>query len=1371
MDPLRQRRFLSLDNRNGTSYNNSSTWNGLMSNGEHDKKKPATQLDGCLVFLIVAVFYCSIVGLINIRVHSYPAPKTVVDSLKTDFVEERAREHLDRITSVGARVVGSAAISQAERYIVSVLKLISQGSSPANVVDMDIQRVGGSLALDFIGMGEFTNVYENITNVIAKLSPREPASHSVLINCHFDTVTDSPGASDSAVSCCLMLEILRALSQRDTPLTHNVIFLFNGAEEDILQASHGFITKHPWARSIGAFVNLDSAGAGGWEIVFQTGPEHPWLVRAYASSAVYPCGSVFSQEIFQSGLVPSDTDYRIFRDFGNIAGLDIAHIQNGFVYHTKNDVADMVAAGCMQRGGENVMSLLTTLASSPQVVHPREEKHGNMVFYDVVGFFMVYYPHNVAVIINWSVVVLMLVFCAKKVSLSKGGFYLLKLLGAVLGIVLTWLVVVACVLMVAVTVTTMGRDMSWFTVMHNIVWLYLLPGAAGGLAFHLLLKHTVYKASKYLLLGAVGGLAFHLLLKHTVYKASICYWGLWAGWRSTSYSNTLCTRQVSVIGGCGRAGVPPATQTHCVQGKYLLLGAVGGLVFHLLLKHTVYKASILLGLRGGGGAGVPPPTQTHCVQGKYLLLGAVGGLVFHLLLKHTVYKASICYWGLWAGWCSTSYSNTLCTRQVSVIGGCGRAGVPPATQTHCVQGKYLLLGAVGGLVFHLLLKHTVYKASICYWGLWAGWCSTSYSNTLCTRQVSVIGGCGRAGVPPPTQTHCVQGKYLLLGAVGGLVFHLLLKHTVYKASKYLLLGAVGGLAFHLLLKHTVYKASICYWGLWAGWRSTSYSNTLCTRQVSVIGGCGRAGVPPATQTHCVQGKYLLLGAVGGLVFHLLLKHTVYKASKYLLLGAVGGLAFHLLLKHTVYKASICYWGLWAGWRSTSYSNTLCTRQVSVIGGCGRAGVPPATQTHCVQGKYLLLGAVGGLVFHLLLKHTVYKHSDVWQVESLYFEANLLVWTVVLALFTYNGIMSAYIALLWVICPVFIRSVLTKLLTNGSPANTQGVVAVSLMTVLIPAVYTLYLTITIFQLFTPIMGRLPAVMPDLPISIMSAFSVILCISPHIGLVYISRRMSQVVVAMVTISLVGIAAVFLTPLGFPFTADRVVSSQQRAMFLHIDRRFHNIDREYKNASSIWYIPFDYHGIKSIEKYAPEVFKDAFPVRCEGAYCGRPYTLPVVSMYQPGHCVDVPAPPLNLTDRFSIKSLKKEQLSSDTVRLTLEVTGPNHRSCYISPRSGVSLKRWSMGSGYPKPSKTEPIFNQTTYFLYYAHGEGPPRVWEFFVEFHVDRRRSKSEPIVDIAFSGHYLHGEKKVTPALLSFTEKLPPWTVFVSWVATYDMYQF
>lgn len=52
------------------------------------------------------------------------------------------------------------------------------------------------------------------------------------------------------------------------------------------------------------------------------GPENPWLIETYILSVPRPCASVFGQEIFQFGLVPSDTDFRIFRDFGHIPGIE-----------------------------------------------------------------------------------------------------------------------------------------------------------------------------------------------------------------------------------------------------------------------------------------------------------------------------------------------------------------------------------------------------------------------------------------------------------------------------------------------------------------------------------------------------------------------------------------------------------------------------------------------------------------------------------------------------------------------------------------------------------------------------------------------------------------------------------------------------------------------------------------------------------------------------------------------------------------------------------------------------------------------------------------------------------------------------------------
>lgn len=120
--------------------------------------------------------------------------------------------------------------------------------------------------------------------------------------------------------CVSMLEVLRVLSRENTRPIHNIIFLFNGAEETPLQGSHGFITNHKWAPSVRAVVNLEAAGAGGREILFQAGPGNIFLLDAYLKHAPHPNGQSAGEEIFQNNLIPSDTDFRVFRDFGHIPG-------------------------------------------------------------------------------------------------------------------------------------------------------------------------------------------------------------------------------------------------------------------------------------------------------------------------------------------------------------------------------------------------------------------------------------------------------------------------------------------------------------------------------------------------------------------------------------------------------------------------------------------------------------------------------------------------------------------------------------------------------------------------------------------------------------------------------------------------------------------------------------------------------------------------------------------------------------------------------------------------------------------------------------------------------------------------------------------
>lgn len=55
------------------------------------------------------------------------------------------------------------------------------------------------------------------------------------------------------------------------------------------------------------------------------------MVEAYAS-VPRPYGTVLASEIFQTGLILSDTDFRQFEDYGGLTGLDMALIQNSWLY-------------------------------------------------------------------------------------------------------------------------------------------------------------------------------------------------------------------------------------------------------------------------------------------------------------------------------------------------------------------------------------------------------------------------------------------------------------------------------------------------------------------------------------------------------------------------------------------------------------------------------------------------------------------------------------------------------------------------------------------------------------------------------------------------------------------------------------------------------------------------------------------------------------------------------------------------------------------------------------------------------------------------------------------------------------------------------
>lgn len=116
-----------------------------------------------------------------------------------------------------------------------------------------------------------------------------------------------------------------------------------------------------------------------------------------------------------------------------MTGIDFAFINNGYVYHTKYDTANAIPMGSIQRAGENVFGVLKGMSQSPYLENPGEYKHGNLVFFDVLGSFIIRYPKRIQMILNnLTCVVVLLLFIQRLVrhnfSSQKGwSFQILQL--------------------------------------------------------------------------------------------------------------------------------------------------------------------------------------------------------------------------------------------------------------------------------------------------------------------------------------------------------------------------------------------------------------------------------------------------------------------------------------------------------------------------------------------------------------------------------------------------------------------------------------------------------------------------------------------------------------------------------------------------------------------------------------------------------------------------------------------------------------------------------------------------------------------------------------------------------------------------------
>ncbi|XP_065871502.1 uncharacterized protein [Euphorbia lathyris] len=378
-------------------------------------------LFGVLIYSSWAVY--------NLQFQTLPLPLTADQAGKRGFSEVEAMQHVRALTQLGPHPVASHSLDVAVQYVLAAAENIKKTAHWEVDVEVDLfhTKFGANRLVSGLFKGK-TLLYSDLNHVVLRILPKyafEAGESAILVSSHIDTVFSTEGAGDCSSCVAVMLELARGISQWGHGFKNAIIFLFNTGEEEGLTGAHSFITQHPWSKTIRMAIDLEAMGIGGPSGIFQAGP-HPWAIENFALAAKYPSGHILAQDLFSSGVIKSATDFQVYKEVAGLSGLDFAYTDNSGVYHTKNDKLEFLKSGSLQHLGENMLAFLLQIAPTAQL--PIEKAtgeegrsgHDTVVFFDILGKYMVTYNQRFADMLHNSVIIQSLLIWTT--SLLMGGY-------------------------------------------------------------------------------------------------------------------------------------------------------------------------------------------------------------------------------------------------------------------------------------------------------------------------------------------------------------------------------------------------------------------------------------------------------------------------------------------------------------------------------------------------------------------------------------------------------------------------------------------------------------------------------------------------------------------------------------------------------------------------------------------------------------------------------------------------------------------------------------------------------------------------------------------------------------------------------------
>lgn len=502
-----------------------------------------------------------------------PTPVNVLNAADgTPIVSEgNILAHIAALEEIGFRIVGTEEAVKGEEYVIDEVVKLKERCDEGGIIkcDMWIQIGDGVHQFDIMEHPVLKS-YQGIQNIILRFSPTtKPAAameikqDAVLLNAHIDSALPSKGSADDAIGVAVMLDVARVIIDRNEPIFASAIFLFNGAEETLQDASHMYSTQHETRDSVRAVINLEAAGATGGALLFQATSKE--MIEAY-SHAPWPHGTVIAADVFASGVLMSDTDFVQFQKYLGVSGLDMATVGHSYYYHTRKDLLENIQAGSAQHFAENIIGILDHLLGPDTPLLSIEEwSEPDMAYAGMFDLTFIRYSMrsaNKAYSIIASTLVAVVIGRAR---LDKAHIYGLALGAAFVSMIAS---MVGAVAVAFVMYDFLGRGQSWFRHEHSALVLFGPPALLSSLMWQYTVSSFVSTDSRRVLehaslYGQVGMYVIFMALMQ-FFQIRSAY--LFAGLSTTGLLGIYGSEAMALLNGRPRTTVD-------FPFAYMLLGA------------------------------------------------------------------------------------------------------------------------------------------------------------------------------------------------------------------------------------------------------------------------------------------------------------------------------------------------------------------------------------------------------------------------------------------------------------------------------------------------------------------------------------------------------------------------------------------------------------------------------------------------------------------------------------------------------------------------------------------------------------------------------------------------------------------------------